>query len=175
MANNIQTALEDSLYDSLRQIMDHLDRNDVPIIFANQGGLEPHNTYVLINIIDRKRVGRVQESTASPIDGKSINFYTNYYSLCVQISIIGNNSSDVMVDFEDSVFSSRRCIEYWQMHNLGPLSHSESRRIPQLRETTWVESYNIDLYLSFAIQSQEEINWIEHFTFKDMYGFDPTP
>lgn len=173
--SNIQTAVEDSLIASIRQILNHLGMIDVEVILANQGGLEPTTTYGAINIIDKVRVGRVQETVGSPIGQESENYYTNYYTLSVQISFIGADSGDVMAEFEDSVFSSRRCIEFLQMHKLGALSQSGSRRIPQLRETTWVSAYNIDLNLSFAVQSHETIDWIEFFTFGDNYGFNPTP
>lgn len=174
MANDLQTILETSLYNSMNRIFLHLDRQDIPIVFANEGGLEHKGTYAIINIIKKRRVSRVQESTASPIDEQSLNVYTNYYTLHIQVSFVGSKSSDVMADFEDSVFSSRNCIEFWQINNLGPLSQSDSRRIPQLRETKWIPSYNIDLNLSFSVQSRETIDWIEFFTFSDMYGFDPT-
>jgi hypothetical protein len=173
--HKIQTAIEDAINGSLRQILDHLDMDDVKLVFANQGGLEPPKTYCLMNIIDKTRVGRVQESVGSPVNGISENWYTNYYTLLVQISFIGKDSGDVMAEFEDSVFSSRRCLEYWQLHKLGAMSQSESRRIPQLRDTTWVPAYNIDLNLSFAIQSNEEIDWIESFIVEDTIGFSPTP
>ncbi len=173
MSNKIETATEDALYASMRQILNHLGWEKLQVVLANEGGLEPKGSYALINIIDRQRVGRVDESTGSPRNQESINTYSNYYTLSIQISFVGSESGDVMGDFEDSVFSSRRCIEYWQMHKLGPLSQSGSRRVPQLRETKWVKAYNIDLNLSFAIQSRETIDWIEFFTYEDTYGFTP--
>lgn len=162
---NLQTAIEDGLYDSVRQILDHLGRDGVKIVFANQGGTEPKETYCLLNIIEQSRVGRVQETVGSPMHLESENWYTNYYTLSVQVSFIGSQSGDVMFDFADSVFSSRQCIEFWQKRYLGPLTHSSVRRIPQLRDTKWVENYNIDLKLSCAVQSHETIDWIEYFTY----------
>lgn len=175
MSNGIQNKLKDSLYDSMRAVLDHLDMHDVSVVFANESGLEPRNTYCAIRILERKRVGRVQESTASPRNSVSENVYTNYYTLYTQISFIGENSDDIMADFEDSVFGSRQCIEFWQMRNLGPLSQSPSRYIPQLRETKWIPVYNIDLKLSYSVQSKESIDWIDSFTVEDAYGFEPWP
>lgn len=165
IVKNINKAIEDSLYSSLRSILDFYGYGGVVVIFANQGGLEPEHTYCLINILDKKRMGGVDESQLSPVEGEEAELtYTNHYILCTQISFIGRDSGEVIGVFEDSVFSSRNCLEMLQRNNLGAIRQSKSRRNPQKRETTWVDCYNIDLDLSFAIQSKEEIDWIDSFT-----------
>lgn len=173
MINTIQNRLKDALYDSTRAILDHLGMRQVPIVFSHESGLEHKNTYCVIQIIERKRAGRVQDTTASPLDQDSKNVYTNYYTLCAQFTFVGEQSDDVMAEFDDSVFSSRQCLDYWQMRQLGAVKQGNSRYTPQLRDTKWIPSYSIDLDLSYAVQSFEDIDWIESFNVKDDYGFDP--
>lgn len=173
MKNKIQNTLKDNIYDSLRAVLDHLDMPDVPVVFSHSSGLEHKKTYCVVQILDRKRVGRVQETVGSPIDQDSLNYYTNYYTLYLQVSFVGKDSDDVMAEFEDSVFSSRACLQFFQKRSLGAIKQSKSRLVPLLRETEWINAHNIDIDLSYAVQSHEDIDWIDSFKIKDAYGFDP--
>lgn len=166
--NNIERQLKDKLYDSIRGILDRLGFEKVPVIFAYETGVEPKDTYCSIYILNRERFGRVQETVGSPLDRESENFYTNYYKILVQVGFIGNQSDEVMAEFEDSVFSSRQCIHILQRNLLGPIRQSDSRYIGQLRESKWVKQYNIDLELSYAVQSHEEIDWIDEVFVRDL-------
>lgn len=164
---DINTQMEDAITASIRSILDYLGWQGTKVILANEGGLEPRETYCLVNILARNRNRRSQSAGTSPVSEVSKIYYTNYYTVQVQVSFIGSDSGDMMFDFEDSVFSSRQCIVFWQENNIGPLNHTGSRRIPQLRETKWIKSYNIDLNLSFAVQSNEVVDWIQDFATVD--------
>lgn len=162
---NLYEVLQDSLYDSLESIFNRLgyvDGQDIQIVFDSQNALEPTNTYCLVHILDTERIGRVHESTFLTWDEEEM-WYTNFYTLFVQLSIIGNKANEIIINFTDSVFSSRLCIEDWQKNSLGPIKQSKTRRIPQPRESGWTDSHNLDLTLSYAVQSREVMDWVEFF------------
>lgn len=171
--NEVNKNILDYLYDGIRGVLDHLGYEHVPVIYAYTNAPEPKETYCALHIYKRKRSGRVQETVGSPLDRVSENFYTNYYVMCVQVSFVGNQSEEVAMEFEDSVFSSRQCIHALQRNLLGPIRQSSMRDLTELRESEWIKRYNIDLELSYAIQSHEEIDWIDEVVIKDLYGFDP--
>ena len=160
VASTALNILEDSLYDSFKDVLTSIGYPEMEVVFSHQNGLEPTKSYCVITILERQRYGRVQESTYLAADSSEM-WYTNFYKLYFQVSFIGDRSPDVAFDFDDAVGSSRVCIEAFQKRNLGYIDKSTLRRMPQPRESKWVESWNVDLNYSFALQSRQVMDWVE--------------
>lgn len=159
---SVNGIIEDSLYDSFRFILDDMNYQDVDIVFSHQNGMEPKNTYLMINLLSTNRVGRVFESTY--LTEQEDMWYTNHYTTIMQLSFLGGKSKDVAFDFNDSIFSDRVYIESLQKRGLGVITKSDLRRQPQPRESEWVELQNLDLTMSFAVQTRRKMDWVEFIT-----------
>lgn len=158
----IVEVIKDSLYDSIRAVLVDIGHKNTRIVFDNEGGLEPKNTYCVISILSRERQGRTQESTYLTED--EFMWRTEFFKIYIQLTFIGNSSADISWNFDDSFPASRTYIEEFQKRNLGFIKKSALRRSPQPRETKWVDSWNVDLELSFAIQSRQTMDWVEYIT-----------
>lgn len=166
VTNNTATLIEERLYDSFEAIfldMGWSGENEVPIIFSKENGLEPKNTYCAISILNRSRTGRTDHSTFLQRDTDEM-WWTQHYQLYLQLSFIGKDAANVAWAFDECLPESRVYLETLQRNSLGWLTKSDLRRMPQPRETRWVEAYNIDINLSFALQYRQVMDWIEFIT-----------
>ena len=57
--------------------------------------------------------------------------------------------------------------EAYQKNNLAPIRKSTLRRAPQKRDTKWVEFFNLDVTFSYAVYTNQTIDWVEHVRFVD--------
>lgn len=165
--NNTASLVEEALYDSLSTIfkdMGYLDDGEVPIIFSHENGLEPKNTYCVVNILNRSKVGRRQHATFLERELSEM-WWLQHYQLYLQLSFIGKDASNLAWAFDEVLPDSGNYLEEFQKRNLGWLSKSDLRRQPQPRETNWVPAYNLDINLSFAIQYRQVMDWIEFITY----------
>jgi len=154
--------IKDSIYDSLEAIFRELDYPEAKIVFANENGLEPTKTYCIVNILDRQRQGRTSYSTYLSRDAESWD--TEFFTLCLRLSFNGKEADSLSWDFDDGLPAIKPFMEEFQKRKLGFLRKSKLRRIPQPRETQWVDAWNLDVDFSFAIQSRHVMDWVEFIT-----------
>lgn len=154
--------IKDSLYDSVKFVLTDVGHRNTRVIFDNESGLEPKNTYCVISILSRERQGRTQESTYLTQDSEM--WRTEFFKLYLQLTFIGQSSADISWNFDDSFPASRTYIEEFQKRSLGFIRKSDLRRSPQPRETKWTDSWNVDLEFSFTIQSRQTMDWVEYIT-----------
>lgn len=164
------TVIEDNLYLSIRSILDILGYPEVLVVHSNVNSLEPSKTYCVIDILDTSQSGRTNEASyiaSETPDGVDMLESMTHYILLTQISFIGTNAGDVSHDFRHNISNNRVCFEEIQKKSFGLLSKSNLRRNPQKRETQWVNSFNMDMSLSFAIRTRQSYDWVEYITIND--------
>lgn len=137
---------------------------EIPVIFSMEGGLEPKNTYCVVNILSRQKAGMTQNSTFLVRETDEM-WFTQHYQLYLQLSFLGKRANDLAWTFDESLPDNRVYLEEFQRRNLGWLTKSELRRQPQPRDTKWVPAHNLDINLSFAIQYRQVMDWVEFITF----------
>lgn len=162
VANTTADIIDEALYDSLHHVF--MDMGiDAEIVFSNDNGLEPKNTYCVIQVLNRERFGRQDSSTFLTRDTSEM-FWTDHYTILVQLSFLGKNASNLAWAIDEVIPSSTKYREEFQRNTLGFMNKSSLRRAPQPRETRWVDGYNLDLTFSFAIQYRQEMDWVEFIT-----------
>ena len=160
---NVSDIIKDAIYDSLEVILRDIGHKKTKVVFSDENGLEPQSTYCIVNILDRQRYGRTSESTFLTAD-ESEMWRTEFFKICLRLSFLGESADSIAWDFDDSVPASRSFLEEFQKRNLGYIQKSKLRRVPQPRETKWMPMWNVDIDLSFAIQSRQVMDWIEFIT-----------
>lgn len=147
-------------------LLTNLNYGTTPVIYSHQNAPEPTSTYVVIQIISLDQRGRVS-SAYRTTEGtelvKHLEFVANY-EVRVQLSFIGSVSADIAYDFDNSILNNVVAREGWQKVNLVPIRKSIVRRIPQLRDTQWVEVQNIDVTFAYAVKTSQPIDWVETVT-----------
>ena len=160
---NVSDIIKDAIYDSLEVILRDIGHKKTKVVFSDENGLEPKSTYCIVNILDRQRYGRTSESTFLTAD-ESEMWRTEFFKICLRLSFLGESADSIAWDFDDSVPASRAFLMEFQKRNLGYIQKSKLRRVPQPRETKWMPMWNVDIDLSFAIQSRQVMDWIEFIT-----------
>lgn len=152
--------LEEKLYLATQSALSISGHPDVEIYYANSNILEPEKTYCVINIINLEQKGYTNESTFL-VGGIPKLHTVTHYSANIQYSIIGESARSVAPDFRHTIVNNRACFIAFNEQGLGLLDRSMLRNIPQLRDTTWVPSFNFDVEMSFALSEEQEMNWVD--------------
>lgn len=168
---SIHSVTEDNLYDATRKVLDTLGFTSVSVVFSNENALEPSKTYCVINILDIQQRGYRDEGTyltPNPDDADSpfLEFIV-HYTVLTQFSFIGLSAGDAGMDFRHNLVNNRKCVDIYRAYNFGMLEKSSLRRAPQMRETNWVDGYNMDINLSFAVNTKQVTDWVDTIAVND--------
>ena len=158
----IKTVLENYLYQATQAAFNVADMN-IQLIHSHQG-LEPENTYCVMNILQLQRVGRMTESTfINPVENDELWTIANY-NLYTQFSFIGDKADDYGFDFGHNITNNRRFIEEYQKRKLAVTKRSDIRNQPQMRDSQWKPVQNMDLTFSLAVRTRQTVDWVEFIT-----------
>jgi len=157
---SIVKQIRPKLNNALKDILDTIGYTDTKVIYSDQNGLEPDNTYGVVNILNISQVGFRDESTLIYAQPDNLEFVT-HHTISTQISFVGTEAGSVAYDFRQNMVNNRRCFEILMRSNFGIASRGDVRRIPQKRESAWVEAYNMDIDFTFSVFSRESYDWVE--------------
>jgi hypothetical protein len=138
------------------------------VIFKNQNAPEPAQTYCAIHILRASAKGKPTKSifledVVGNVDvGR--HYAQQHYEVLLQITFVGKDSGDMAFDFKQDLAVSQLTNEDFQREAMAILTHTDVRSNPSLRETRWVDSFNMDLSLSYSVQTNENLNWVEFIT-----------
>jgi hypothetical protein len=159
------TTVLDNLYDATHEVLTSLGYENVNVIFSGNNTTEPEKTYCLINVLNFSQVGFKDEATFltdyDPQTQLGILETVSHYKLSIQYSFIGNSADVVAMDFRHNLINNQVCISIFNKYNWGFLDRSDIRRSPQPRDAKWVEMFNMDMRLSFAIKTRQQMDWVE--------------
>lgn len=168
---SIYEQLEDSLIDSFEEALPERYAG-TPIIFSHGMGLEPKDTYIVLDIINMVQIGRTQTSTrASPkqeVDEEQIDYELTSkgdYEVTVQVSAIGKKAGAIATDLHHLI-NTTPVWEKFQLNELYPIRKTDVRRSPVLRDTRWVERMNMDVTFTYSVYTKQDIDVIEKVGFK---------
>lgn len=153
-----------SLYDNLRSALYtstkiYIPNNDV--IFSHQGGQEPNGTYLAINILKIDKIGMEDESTYASPDPNTTITSKNVYEATVRYMFVGQDSGNLAYDFEASIDNSAARFAFGGQ-NLAIMRKSEVRRVPEKRDTTYVDNFTLDVIFSYGTTNVQSIDIIEN-------------
>lgn len=167
---SIYSQIRDGLWQATTDLYTTLAVAPVPeVIFGYGDGLEPTGSYVVVSILNIEQIGRAQQSTLTDEgtgDVKSV-WTKGFYEAVVQFSFIGSEAGDLAQQFQHAVNNNRVGLIKWQENNLAPMRKSALRYNPQLRDTTWVDSFNMDVTFSYVLQTTQVMDWVEYVVIKD--------
>ena len=153
---SIYDSLKSSLYNSCTKIV-----TENQVIFSHQGGQEPNGTYCAINILRVDKVGSETDATYASDDGSITELYSrNEYEATVRFMFVGKDAGNLAYEFESTMdnYASRF---FFGTESLAVMRKSNVRRVPEKRETTWVENFTLDVVFSYAVETTQPIDIIE--------------
>lgn len=162
--SSVRTALRLGTIEALNQ-SGYLN---TPVIYSHQNGTEPTGSYVVIQVVNMKQTGRTEESTLTDesLPKKKITF-KNHFEGLIQFSFGGSQAADMAHEFFNAVPNNVVVREAYQKNNLAPMRKSTLRYSPQKRDTKWVDFFNVDVTFSYAVYTNQDIDWVEHITIVD--------
>ena len=150
---NIYDSVKQAVYTSCKKLLP-----DVKLIHSHQGGQEPKGSYCALNILKADKIGMECESTfASPDQTiKSVSVY----EVTIRFMFVGNDSGNLAYSFE-TVADNPAARFYFGTESLAVMRKGEVRRVPEKRDTTWVDSFTLDVVFSYAIETILPIETID--------------
>jgi len=150
-----------NLYNSVRQAIYNSSKNLLPnneLIYSHQGGQEPKGSYCSINIIRTNKIGMEYESTyASATDITSVSVY----EVTTRFMFVGDDAGNLAYEFE-TVADNPASRFYFGTENLAIMRKGEIRRVPEKRDTAWIDNFVLDVIFSYAVETTQPIETIEH-------------
>lgn len=126
------------------------------VIFSNNNGSEPSESYVVVNILSIEQQGHVSKSTLTTVGNELI--FQVAYEIQVQFSFIGSLSGDMVQSFTQNINNNPISTEESKRQKLGFMRKSQVRRAPQKRDTKWVEYHNTDVTFSYVIITSQPVD-----------------
>lgn len=98
-----------------------------------------------------------QESSFS--DGSTITS-TSVYEATVRFMFVGKDAGNVAYEFE-AVADNPAARFFFGTENLAIMRKGEVNRVPEKRDTTWVNNFTLDVTFSYAVETTQPIDIIE--------------
>lgn len=165
---NIYTTFENSLVDTITSIFEELNIDCVATL-SHQNGVEPPEQYCSINTLRLVATGRAESDNGMLFltGGKTMQHIVRHYEAVVQLNFFGDLAPDNSMEFWHAFSGNTKIREFYLKNKLAPRRISDMRRNPQMRETTWVDSFAFDLTLGFAVQTAQEVDWADYIVVND--------
>lgn len=135
------------------------------VIFSNNNGSEPAESYVVVNILSIEQQGHTSRSTLTTAQDGLI--FQVAYEIQVQFSFIGSLSGDMVQSFTQNINNNPVSTEEQKRQRLGFMRKSQVRRAPQKRDTKWVEYHNLDVTFSYVVITNQLVDVVEGVVIED--------
>lgn len=160
--DSIHSQLMQSLITSTKSIFP-----DNKVIRAQQGGKEPTNPYVVIQVIRDEQIGGAYIDTL--LSSTNTISTTVMYEALVQFSFISKDSEVAgnMAKQFNQYMNTPATREVFRVNKLSKKQSSPIRNVASLREGEWVEHYNVDVSFNYASITEQAYQPITSVTFLD--------
>jgi hypothetical protein len=136
-----------------------------PVNYSHDNGPEPSSTYASLYILSLEQVGRTQSTSRLSTD-LDLEFQSPY-NCTAQISFVGNDSTSIAYSSHMRLANAVLNREFSQFRNLSITSKTNIRRIPQKRDTQWVEICSFDITFFFISSFKQTIGAINQVVYED--------
>lgn len=140
------------------------------VIFAHLNGAEPAGPYVVINIINIEQQGHHSTSTLTDTDEELAIQVA--YEVMIQFGFCGSTAGEMAQHFTQRINNNPWVFEELSRNKLGFMRKSQVRRIPQKRDTKWVEYFNQDVTFSYIGLTEQLVDVIESVVLEDAISGD---
>ena len=138
---------------------------NTPVIYDHESGGELKGTYSTVYLLNLEQVGRT--STSTRLNTGFEYFYETPYEATVQYSFYGKDAPSVAYSSHMRMANSVLNRETSQASNMSIVRKSPVRRIPQKRETKYVEMCTYDVTYSFISGFTQTLQPIEQVVIED--------
>lgn len=176
---DLQQGIRNLCITSLVEYFPTQEDQDELIFFTHDNGPEPSRPYVSINILGVSQQGHKSTSSHLREDQLTLSTQVNY-EVTVQFGFSGSTSGLLAQEFTQRINNTPTVIDGYKTHKVGVMRKTNIRRIPQKRETLWIDYFNLDVVFSYALVTKESIDYIEsavieNVTYEDTFRVPESP
>lgn len=153
------STIEDSMFDAVKAITGF---DDSHIIWANRNVPEPNGTHVAMRHVHLNPVSGVNLQTTVDSDGNQRTFQDHEWY--VQFTFVGDNAVDEVMEFA-SRLNSPSMLEHFTKNNISYLRKSHARSVPKMRETEYVQCWNMECFFLINIENKQSADWFNSVSF----------
>lgn len=168
---DIRTAARNVAIKALEDYFPTPTEQNAGIIFAHLNGAEPAGPYVVINIINIEQQGHHSTSTLTNTDEELAIQVA--YEVMIQFGFCGSTAGEMAQHFTQRINNNPLTLEAMKANKLGFMRKSQVRRIPQKRDTKWVEYFNQDITFNYIGITQQLVDVVEGVVLEDNTGEIP--
>jgi hypothetical protein len=138
---------------------------DTQVIYRDESGAEPKRTYATVYLLSLEQTGGT--TTSSRLDEDLTYYYQTPYEATVQYSFYGKDAPSIAYSSHMRMANSVLNRESSQASNMSIIRKSPVRRIPQKRDTKYVEMCTYDVTYSFISGFTQVLQPIEQVVIED--------
>lgn len=156
-----------NLYDSLKSALYTATKTYIPdneLIHSHQGGQEPKGSYCVINILNTDRIGMSEQSSYA--SSSQLVRSTSHYEVIIRYMFVGKDAGNLAYELETSIENPAARFAFGG-ESLAIMRKGEVKRVPERRDTTWVENFTLDVVFSYAVYNTQSIDTIENVSWNE--------
>lgn len=135
------------------------------VIYQHESGAEPKGSYASVYLLNLEQTGRT--STSSRLNTDFVYYYETPYEATVQYNFYGKDAPSIAYSSHMRMANSVLNRETSQASNMSIVRKSPVRRIPQKRDTKYVEMCTYDVTYSFISGFTQTLQPIEQVIIED--------
>ncbi len=170
--SNIRKAIRRAAIQSVIDYFPTADEQNKFVFFSHVGGTEPSNPYMVINILGIQQIGKHSTSTLADPTQNIVNIRASY-EITVQFGFCGSTAGDMAQTFSQNINNNLFSFSALNQEKLSVMRKSNIRRIPQKRDTKWVEYFNQDVVFTYTINTEQPVDWVEAVVIEDAISEPP--
>lgn len=148
------TNIEDALLTYYNNYFD-----GVPMIPDYDNGPEPVGNYGVVGLTVLNQLNRGSRSTWSSGEETLTERFKQDFRILATITFYGNSCYDNAFDAQSIIKMSEAMDRLYQDNCLSIVDSSDVRRIPELRDTKYIQRASFDLTLLTSYENLSDIDW----------------
>lgn len=133
---------------------------EVPVILDYQGGPEPQGDYGVIGITTFNKLHRDTNNFYKTDTGFEERLKQDY-NILITVSFYGNSAYDNAFEAQ-AVLSYNDVIEsFYTFNNISIVDITQIRRIPELRDTGYIQRTTFDIEILIGFESVKQVDWFD--------------
>jgi len=138
---------------------------NTPVALSHENISELPESYISVYPLGISPIGRKTESTLAD-ENETIVIECNY-EIRVQYSFIGSNALGMGLKFFHAINSNILVMEELIKNNLFVLRKENLVKVPEKRETGWIDKHTLDVHYGLAIRTEQLVTTVGTVTFLD--------
>jgi len=132
----------------------------IPIILDYQGGDEPQGDYGVFGITTANKIHRDNDSSYSTVDGFEERIKQDY-EVVTTLRFYGDTCYDNAFEAQ-AILQMRNTQEELHYNNcISVIDVNSIRRMPELRDTDYIQKASFDLNLLIGFEFIREVDWFD--------------